>query len=87
MSTPLKPEPDWTFTPGAGYHDRRGGSTLNDVRHAYGKGFEDGAFALAEQANKLLSKSDVAGLVALLHTYKNGQVKPTDGWHFAPRRN
>ena len=85
---PLAPDPQWVYTPGAGYHSRRQGGASIKSPTDYAEGFEAGAYALADKLNEVwAAKITQAEMFAILTTYRKGAAHPARGWEHEPKRN
>ncbi len=94
---PLRPDPQWVYTPGAGWHSRRQGGASIKSPADYAEGFEQGAYALADKLTELIAGPDTGTMrdaetrlrdaLALLSTYDRGNAHPARGWEHEPKRN
>ncbi len=85
---PLLPDPQWVYTPGAGYHSRHQGGASIQSPADYAEGFEAGAYALADKLNRIWNgEITQIELFAILAPYRKGQAHPARGWEHEPKRN
>lgn len=84
---PLKPDLNWRQVNSSDWLNDAGAGLNNHGPSDYAHGFEDGAYALAEVAMRLLETRDMLGLVKLLAPYKERLAHPVRGWKQEPVRN
>lgn len=87
QTEPLKPDPNWKRINSPFWQSETGSAMLSDHGPAdYARGFEDGAFALADELLKIAEAGDLRELVSVLHRYNSRLAHPAKGWQHEPVR-
>jgi hypothetical protein len=86
---PLLPDPKWERINNAPWTSKSGISdgTIYHPPQAYAKGFEEGAYALAEKLLTLFVSSSSKDAYAILLEYKNRSAHPARGWQHEKLRS
>lgn len=89
---PLQSPPDWSHTPGAGWHDATALVATGRVESpaSFVQGYEAGVFALAKLLYPLAWSLDDAKrkeAMVILRRYHDGAAHPVRGWEHEPKRS
>lgn len=84
---PLAPDPSWRQVNSENWQSDQVSGVLSHPPAAYAKGFENGAFALAQNILAMFEGGNAEEAMKQLLSYRNGAARPARNWENEHKRN